>query len=449
MNSIRMTSMQFDKIKNYILAGKDESAAFLVAGFFENKHGIHFTVREVIIPKENDYNVRSPYRLEVSPMFFNKAISVAEANDATVIQCHSHPFSKGELWYSPSDNYGEGLSSQTIYNCLGKPMGSMLFGPDGVIGRAWLPNKSKPVNVGEMRLVDRRLNIRDIGSTCNKIKIDEKIFDRQIRAFGLKGQQLLSQLKIGIVGVGGTGSAVAEQLVREGIKNIIIADHDKFDPSNITRIYGSYGDTKRDYKVDIIRRHLKKIQNDIHIQTISENILSQKTLKYFKNCDIIFSCTDRHAPRSVLNELAHQYFIPIIDIGVGIDSKEDKIVRGTVRVSLSSPSIPCLYCIGIISSEQILAESLSAKELEKRQKEGYIQGMTDDVPSVIAFTTMAAAYAMLLFKDLIFNLIKTEANTFILDTTSFETAKLAASVKKECVCTLRMGKADYYPLSAP
>ena len=448
MNSIRMTSRQFDKIKNYILAGEDESAAFLVAGFFENKHGIHFTVREVIIPKENDYNIRSPHRLEVSPMFFNKSISIAEANNATVIQCHSHPFSKGELWYSPSDNYGEGLSSQTVYNCLGKPMGSMLFGPDGIIGRAWLPNKSKPVNMDEIRLVDRRLNIRNIGNTNTKIKINEKIFDRQIRAFGLKGQLLLSQLKIGIVGVGGTGSAVAEQLVREGIKNIIIADHDKFDPSNLTRIYGSYGDTKRDYKVDIIRRHLKKIHRDIHIKTISGNILSQTTLKYFKNCDIIFSCTDRHAPRSVLNELAHQYFIPVIDIGVGIDSKEDKIVRGTVRVSLSSPSIPCLYCIGIINSERILAESLSSKELEKRQKEGYIEGMIDDAPSVIAFTTMAASYAMLLFKDLIFNLINSDANTLVLDTTSFETSKLTTSVKKECVCTLRMGKADYYPLSA-
>ena len=150
-----------------------------------------------------------------------------------------------------------------------------------------------------------------------------------------------------------------------------------------------------------------------------------------------------------MNEIAHQYFIPVIDIGVGIDSKYDKIVGGTVRVSLSSPSIPCLYCIGIIKSEQILAESLSAKELEKRQKEGYIEGMTDDAPSVITFTTMAAAYAMLLFKDLIFNLINSEANTFILDTASFETSKLIAPIKKECTCTLRMGRAGYYPLSAP
>ena len=50
MNSIRMTSRQFDKIRNYVLADKDEAAAFLVAGYFENEYGVHFTVREVIIP---------------------------------------------------------------------------------------------------------------------------------------------------------------------------------------------------------------------------------------------------------------------------------------------------------------------------------------------------------------------------------------------------------------
>ena len=286
MNSIRMTSGQFGKIQNYVLADENEAAVFLVAGYFENEHGIHFTVREVIIPKDNDYNIRSPNRLEISPMFFNRAISIAETNNVTVIQCHSHPFSKGELWYSASDNYGEGLSSQTIYNCLDKPMGSMLFGPDGVIGRAWLPNKSKPVNVEEIRLVDRHLNIRNTTNTNNRTKINEKIFDRQIRAFGLKGQQLLSQLNIGIVGVGGTGSAVAEQLVREGIKNLIIADHDKFDPSNLTRIYGSYMDTKQDYKVDIIRRHLKKIQkrysyqNHLKKHTVSKNFETFQELRY-------------------------------------------------------------------------------------------------------------------------------------------------------------------------
>ena len=449
MNSIRMTTKQFDKIRQHVLADEAEAAAFLIAGYFKNEYGIHFTVRDVIIPTESDYNTRSPYRLEVSPMFFNKTISIAEANGVTVIQCHSHPFSNGKLLYSSTDDYGERLSSRTIYKCLNKPMGSMLFGPNGVIGRAWLLKKNKPVMIDELRLVDRHLNIHSINGMSNNVEIARQIFDRQIRAFGIKGQKLLSQLQIGIVGVGGTGSAVAEQLAREGIQNFTIADHDKFEPSNLTRIYGSYQSTRHDYKVEIIKKNLKKIQKNITIKTISENIASQETLNCFKNCDIVFSCTDKHMPRSLLNELAYQYFIPVIDMGVGMRAENEKIVGGTVRVSLVCPSIPCLYCIKIINSEQILLESLSKKDREERTNEGYMQGMMDDEPSVITLTTMAAAYAMLLFKDLIFNLIDTEANTFMLDITSFTTSKLITSIKNKCTCTLRMGKADYYPLSAP
>ena len=452
MNTVRMTSKQFETLRDYLLSEKKiESAAFLVVGFFENSEGFHFTVRDVLIPRENDYNVRNGYHIEVSPILFNKAISRAERSGITIIQCHSHPFSKDELWYSSSDYAGESISSQTIYDCLnGKPMGSLLFGQNMIIGRAWLSPGKEPVKIDQLRIVDRHMRMQQISSTHKtEEKIDMDLYDRQIRAFGLKGQKILSQLTIGIVGVGGTGSAVAEQLAREGIRKFVIIDHDKFSKSNKTRVYGSYADTKNKPKVEIIKNNIQRIEPNSSVKDISENVISQKVLNQLKNCDVVFSCTDRHAPRSVLNELAHQFFIPVIDLGVGIDAKNEKIEGGSVRVSLSSPSLPCLYCTGVINSEQILAESLDKKELESRQKEGYIKGLDDDVPSVITFTTLAASYALLLLKDLFFNIMKSNANTILLDVTTLTTSRLSASVKNDCVCTLRMGKGDYMPLSAP
>jgi tRNA A37 threonylcarbamoyladenosine dehydratase len=50
---------------------------------------------------------------------------------------------------------------------------------------------------------------------------------------------LLSNLNVGIVGAGGTGSALAEQLIRLGIGNLIVIDDDVFKSSNINRVYGS------------------------------------------------------------------------------------------------------------------------------------------------------------------------------------------------------------------
>ncbi len=66
-----------------------------------------------------------------------------------------------------------------------------------------------------------------------------EIFDRNVRAFGSGVQQTLGDLKVAIVGCGGTGSAVAEQLVRLGVRHLVLIDPDRLSASNVTRVYGS------------------------------------------------------------------------------------------------------------------------------------------------------------------------------------------------------------------
>src|SRR3990172_10591899 len=190
MNSIRITSKQFEILRSYLLSDPEqEAAAFLIAGFFKNDNGVHFVVRDVLIPEDKDYNFRSNYHLEVSPIFFNKAISRAERNNITIIQCHSHPFSNDELYYSSSDYAGESLSSKTVYDCLNsKPMGSLLFGQNRVIGRVWFTLNKRPEPIDELRIVDRHMQIHKISNRTNsKKKIDTKLYDRQIKAFGING----------------------------------------------------------------------------------------------------------------------------------------------------------------------------------------------------------------------------------------------------------------------
>ncbi len=442
MNTIRMTSDQHGKLKDALLCRKEESAVFLVAGFFENKSGVHFVVRDVLVPKDDDYESRGVYHIQVSPIFFNRAISLAEANRVTVIQCHSHPFDEGQPSYSPTDDRGESISSKTLYDCLnGVPMGSLLFGKNKITGRVWLSPGKKPVPIDELRLVDRHFRIRNL-VTQKKSKIDPDVYARQILAFGMKGQETLSSLKIGIVGLGGTGSSVAEQLAREGIGNFIIIDHDKFQKSNKTRLYGSYSTDGNCSKTEIVKRNILKIQPSALVKTIEAKITSERDLDVLKECDIVFGCTDRHMPRGLLSNFSHQYFIPVIDVGVGLNAQDGKLLGGTVRATLISPTLPCLFCTGIVSPEKILAESLPEDERKKREVQGYITGLEDDAPSVVNFTTMAATFGLLLLKDLLFEIVDTTANTISLDIVSFKTSRLAASVKQDCVCQARLGKGD-------
>lgn len=444
MNTIRMTCQQLSEVYAKLLESKDESAVFLLAGVHNNSHGTHLTIRHILAPKIEDYDSKGSYHIQVSPIFFNKTISLAEANRLTIIQCHSHPFSESHIQYSSTDDYGEAVSAKTVYQCLnGAPMGSLLFGKNKIIGRLWTSPDKRPKTIGQIRLVDRHFRIRDIGTKRKKrAKIDLALYDRQIRALGIKGQQILSQLKIGIVGLGGTGSSVAEQLAREGVQNFLIVDHDKFEKSNKTRLYGSYANDKNIHKTKIVKRNIVKIQPDAIVEEIRTKIVSENDLEPLKDCDLIFSCTDKHIPRSLLNNMSYQYFIPVIDLGVGLDAEGGKIIGGTVRATLLGPTLPCLYCAGIINPEAILAESLPEDERKSRLRQGYITGLDDDVPAVINFTTMAASLGLMLFKDLLFDLITSKANTVVLDIATFRTSRLVASVRQDCVCLARTGKGD-------
>jgi len=442
MNTIRMTTKQFSKLRKNLLAGDAEASVFLLAGIFHNDTGTHFAVRDVLVLNDEDYDHQSKYRLQASPIFFNKAISLAEANEVAIIQCHSHPFSGMELGYSITDNIGESRSAQTIQNCLGVPMGSLLFGPKKIVGRIWLSLNQDPQKIDQLRLVDRHLKIKDIRINQNNIIIDKDVFDREIRAFGVKGQQLLSQIKVGIVGLGGTGSAVAEELARAGIRNYLIMDNDRFEKTNKTKLYGSYDADTNQYKTKIIKRNIKKIQPSAVVRVIKRKITTEQDLDELKNCDVIFSCTDRHTPRALLSNFVYQYLIPIIDIGVGLDAVDGKIVAGQIRATLLSPTLPCLFCIGIINPETILVESLPAEERKARQQEGYIVGIQDDVPSLVEVTTLAASIGVLLLKDLLFGVVDTQANTLTLDITTFQSSRLTASIKPDCICQKRLGLGD-------
>lgn len=452
MNTIRMTSSQMDELKSRLMEDMSkESAIILTAGFFKNKEGTHFTVRDMVIPTREDYDERTAHNLQMSPLYLNKAIRMAECDGVTLILSHTHPFHGNGLDYSQLDLAGEVESYGTLRRCLGdRPMGSLLLGHDTMIGRAWtIGERVEPV--GQLRIVDRHVQFKPLGRQSAKpVPVDAGLYDRQIRAFGLDGQRVLSGIKIGIVGVGGTGSAVAEQLAREGVRHFTLVDHDRFSPSNRTRMYGTDATTKRSPKVEIVGAHIRRISPESAVEEADVDVVSQEGLALLKECDLVFSCTDKHRPRSVLNELAHQMFIPVIDVGVGLDSRNGKISGGSVRVNLVSPSLPCLYCAGVISADRILAESLGSEDRSARAKRGYVAGLDDDdAPSVVSLTTMAASLAVFLFKDTLFRITEPSACMVMADMSTLTAHTLSPLAKQGCVCALRMGKGGCMPMSTP
>ena len=92
---------------------------------------------------------------------------------------------------------------------------------------------------------------------------------------------ILNDLSVLILGVGGVGGYVAESLARSGVGNLILVDFDTIDESNINRQIIALDSTIGLKKVDVLENRLKEINNDINIVKVDKFIDSENFTSLF------------------------------------------------------------------------------------------------------------------------------------------------------------------------
>jgi molybdopterin/thiamine biosynthesis adenylyltransferase len=221
------------------------------------------------------------------------------------------------------------------------------------------------------------------------------LFDRNVRALGGEVQRVLQDLRIGVVGCGGIGSCVAEQLVRLGVRQFVLVDPDTLSVSNLTRVYGSTAADIGRRKVDIVADNLARISPEACSTRIASMITCEAIARQLVELDLVFGCTDDNAGRLVLSRLATYMLIPVIDCGVILTSNRDGLLEGIDgRVTTLTPGSACLVCRGRIDLERARSELLTPEERVRREDEGYAPALRGVEPAVVAYTTLVAATAV-------------------------------------------------------
>jgi len=385
-----MLEEDYEQLKAIVFSKeKLEGAAYLLCGRSETKDEVRLLVREVAPVLENHYLVRDIDRLSIDSASYAAISKRARTNNASIIFVHGHP--NGLERFSDQDNREEPkllhFFSTQIPNIL---HGSLVLTPASMADcRVWSETGWVPIN--RIRVIGRRFIFKDFGPEI--IPLPE-FFDRQVRAFGPEIQRLLQSLHIGVVGAGGTGSPVVEQLTRLGVGTISVFDGDDFEDSNVSRVYGSSTLDNGTNKAVIASAHATRINVGTKINTHTQHITDEQTAKHLRECDIVFGCTDMQAPRGILVQLALRYFIPVLDVGVKIDAPE-QVIRGiNGRVTTLIPGEACLFCRERITSKMIQLESLSPEERQLLADQDYAPELETDNPAVITFTTAVAAQAI-------------------------------------------------------
>ena len=95
-------------------------------------------------------------------------------------------------------------------------------------------------------------------------------FSRTELLIGKEGISKLQNAKVAIFGIGGVGSFVVEGLVRAGIGNFILIDHDTVSLTNLNRQIIATHDTIGKYKVDVMKDRILSINPNVNVEISKE-----------------------------------------------------------------------------------------------------------------------------------------------------------------------------------
>lgn len=144
-------------------------------------------------------------------------------------------------------------------------------------------------------------------------------FARIVRMLNQEWLENLQNKKVAVFGLGGVGSYVVEALVRNGIGEIILVDHDKIDITNLNRQLYALHSTIGMNKVDVAKARCLDINPDLKITTYQQFYLPDQGMEnIFYDCDFVVDAIDTVKAKISLIENCNKLKIRIISsMGTG------------------------------------------------------------------------------------------------------------------------------------
>ena len=405
--SLTLGEAHFDELKATIIQPDGrEHAAYLICRTasighdpWDRNRQTKLLVREVLPVAEADIVESSRSHVTWHTRSLAAALSRAEANGGVVAIAHSHP--SGHHNFSSQDDTNEPDLVQMVQNRngTGARLPSLILSADGVLtGRVWeSPKHHVPMRLIRVLGEDFRLHYPGRGHGVSR-----REFNRQELAFGKALNGDLANLRVGIIGCGGTGSAVALLLARLGVGQLLLIDNDIVEDTNLNRLHTarrSDADAMMP-KVDAAKRTITEMALGIRVAAVNAWVGDKACRDALRACDVIFGCTDDHDGRLFLSRFAYFYLTPVIDVGLAMEVSEDdppvfKALDG--RVTVLFPGHACLACRGIANSVIAAEEALKRTQpdaYERKIAERYVTGGGAPNPAVVTFTTEVATMAV-------------------------------------------------------
>ncbi len=407
-----LTDAQHETLWTHLFPGDgDEHAAVLHCGIAVSGRHVRLLTREVRLAAEGvDFVPSKRGYKKLRAEFITDEILDHSDLSTIYLAVHNHG-GMNSVAFSDVDLDSHERGYPALLDLVdGPPVGAVVCAQNAVAGDIWLPDRTRvaldsTIVVGPRRLVFTP-KPRSIGP-----KLDGS-FERQTRLFGSTGQAMLHASRVGVVGLGGIGSLVAQQLGRLGVGEVVLVDFDRLELSNVSRVVGSKSTfllrildrlpAKSQLKsflrrfsprkVDVAARVVRQTGRT-KVEKVFGSVVPRANAGRLTDCDYIFLAGDQHSARLVVNELAHQYLIPYSQLGAKVPADPDTGEVGEVfsveRVVW--PTDGCLWCNGLIRRARLEEEAKSEQQLRVQR---YVEDSDVRAPSVITLNSVSAALAV-------------------------------------------------------
>lgn len=143
----------------------------------------------------------------------------------------------------------------------------------------------------------------------------DALFSRNMGALTEAQQKILQQSRAAVIGCGGLGGYVVEELVRIGLGTLHVFDMDVFSPSNCNRQLYALQETLGRNKAEVAAQRARQINPLCVVRSYPQDF-RQTTAKEALQVDIVLDCLDSIATRLDLAELCLRLKLPLVHAAV-------------------------------------------------------------------------------------------------------------------------------------
>ncbi len=196
-------------------------------------------------------------------------------------------------------------------------------------------------------------------------------------------QEVVRNATILVVGAGALGNEVLKNLALMGIGNLLIADFDTIEDSNLSRSVLFREGDRGQRKVDVAAQRVKELNPDVNVKAWHGNINFEMGMGVFRHVDAIIGCLDNREARLSINRFSWAVNRPWVDGAI-------QELMGIVRVFWPGQGA-CYECTLTDLDYQIINLRYSCPLLAR---ENVLQGKVPTTPTsasiVSAFQTQEA-----------------------------------------------------------